>query len=332
MDEAFISSEDIEKLYPNNYDINVLKSYFLMDDNLNLTFSYYYSWYRKYLDTYLKRVLNLAELNDKIRSLNVGIETDSLYKKISSLDLDYVYVRNNIFLDRLSVEEYGRFKESYTTRNEAGILEIVKETFKRLIKFEVNSNDMMLVNYEPDILELAAYNNALVIEVMAKNTEEVRNVLAEYREKYKKILKIPVSIFIRDTNSIYDSLEVVNLENLNLNIEKQDALMVLQYPKFLPIGSVVLLKGGWKKVMVIGFAPRDKESNKTYDYISCLYPDGVISNDFNILFNHGDIKKIYAIGLKDVDEEAFMSKILDLIGSGEEQKDGLKLLDVENIG
>lgn len=70
--------------------------------------------------------------------------------------------------------------------------------------------------------------------------------------------------------------------------------------KYLPVGSVVLLKNGKKRVMVTGFAATAPETNgKVYDYIGCLYPEGVISSDKNLLFDHEQIDKIYYMGYID---------------------------------
>lgn len=70
--------------------------------------------------------------------------------------------------------------------------------------------------------------------------------------------------------------------------------------KYLPIGSVVLLKDAKKRVMVTGFAAKGKETgDKMYDYMGCLYPEGVISSEQNLLFNHEQIDKIFYLGYAD---------------------------------
>ena len=46
----------------------------------------------------------------------------------------------------------------------------------------------------------------------------------------------------------------------------------------LPIGSVVLLNGGEKRLMICGRVQTDVATGKTYDYSACFYPDGIIGN------------------------------------------------------
>lgn len=48
------------------------------------------------------------------------------------------------------------------------------------------------------------------------------------------------------------------------------------FKELLPIGSVVLLKGGIKKIMVTGIKPVSKDDDGTeqeYDYIGVIYPE-----------------------------------------------------------
>ena len=80
--------------------------------------------------------------------------------------------------------------------------------------------------------------------------------------------------------------------------------------EFLPIGSVVLLKGGTKKIMITGFCYIDKDnSSEVYDYTGCLYPEGIInSNEIN-LFNNEQIEKVFFKGFED-DEEFNFKKVL----------------------
>lgn len=86
--------------------------------------------------------------------------------------------------------------------------------------------------------------------------------------------------------------------------------------KFLPIGSVVMLKGGTKRVMVAGFcAIDDNNREKVWDYSGCLFPEGFLSSNQTCLFNHEQIEKIYYLGLVDEEEEEFKSKLKQLAGN-----------------
>ena len=84
--------------------------------------------------------------------------------------------------------------------------------------------------------------------------------------------------------------------------------------KFLPIGTVVMLKGGSKRVMITGFLTYDGEdSTKMYDYNGCMYPEGVLSSTTTLLFNHDQIEKVFYMGLIDDEEKEFKNKLREAI-------------------
>ena len=69
--------------------------------------------------------------------------------------------------------------------------------------------------------------------------------------------------------------------------------------KYLPIGTVVLLKEAKKEIMITGYLPiPNGEEEIMYDYSACLYPEGIISSDQVIVFNHEQIEKIYYKGFE----------------------------------
>ena len=88
--------------------------------------------------------------------------------------------------------------------------------------------------------------------------------------------------------------------------------------KYLPIGSVVLLKNAKKRVMVTGFAAQAKETgNKVFDYMGCLYPEGVISSEQNLLFNHEQIDQIFYIGYVDNEWKELEPKLKKIVNDME---------------
>ena len=78
----------------------------------------------------------------------------------------------------------------------------------------------------------------------------------------------------------------------------------------LPVGSVVLLKGGQHRAMIIGYCQRRVENpGEIYDYVACLFPEGYISADKNYLFNRDQIDKVYHVGYQTEGQFAFEEKI-----------------------
>jgi hypothetical protein len=79
----------------------------------------------------------------------------------------------------------------------------------------------------------------------------------------------------------------------------------------LPIGSVVLLRGGMKKVMICGRLQRQESTNKVWDYSACLYPEGIIDPQNLYLFNNDSIDRLYFIGMQDAEELEFRRILLE---------------------
>lgn len=100
--------------------------------------------------------------------------------------------------------------------------------------------------------------------------------------------------------------------------------------KYLPIGTVVMLKGGKKRAMITGFCSIPKEDqNKVYDYSGCIYPEGFISSDVICLFNHEQIEKVYFKGYIDEEEIEFKSRLNDMIDELLEKRNSND--NIENI-
>ena len=78
----------------------------------------------------------------------------------------------------------------------------------------------------------------------------------------------------------------------------------------LPIGSVVLLKGGQKRLMIVGRIQTDVATGTTYDYSGCYYPEGMINSKELFMFNNDNIQKLFFIGFQD-EEEIEFRKVID---------------------
>lgn len=73
--------------------------------------------------------------------------------------------------------------------------------------------------------------------------------------------------------------------------------------KYLPLGSIVIIDGGVKKLMVTAraVAAQYDGSMKNFDYGACLYPEGIVGDSL-LYFNHEDIMKVVSKGYQDEDD------------------------------
>lgn len=65
----------------------------------------------------------------------------------------------------------------------------------------------------------------------------------------------------------------------------QDTSIEYNADEFLPVGSVVLLKGGNKRIMICGRIQAQAGSDIIYDYSACYYPEGIIDPQSMFFFN-----------------------------------------------
>ncbi|MFJ8453935.1 MULTISPECIES: DUF4176 domain-containing protein [Bacillus cereus group] len=84
--------------------------------------------------------------------------------------------------------------------------------------------------------------------------------------------------------------------------------------QLFPIGSIVILKEGTKKLMIFGRKQQvETDEVRKFDYIGCPYPEGYINPDFTYLFNHDDIQEVVSTGYEDQEERTFQENVLSKI-------------------
>ena len=92
----------------------------------------------------------------------------------------------------------------------------------------------------------------------------------------------------------------------------------MERERFLPIGSVVLLKEATKPVMITcysiyGNSNVDEDGvtkRKMYEYGCCIYPEGIINATHIGGFNHDQIAEILFVGFE-TEAQAELSKLLN---------------------
>lgn len=91
--------------------------------------------------------------------------------------------------------------------------------------------------------------------------------------------------------------------------------------KFLPIGTVVLLKNAKKEIMITSYCifPNNTEikegkevkpTKKMYEYGGCIYPEGILDSNIVCAFDHNQIEKICHMGYE-TDQQKELSRVLN---------------------
>lgn len=79
--------------------------------------------------------------------------------------------------------------------------------------------------------------------------------------------------------------------------------------ELLPIGSVVLLNNGKKKLMIFGIKQVDLNDETEYDYVGVVYPEGNLGEGTQFLFNQSDIAEVYFKGYEDEERDNFIENL-----------------------
>jgi hypothetical protein len=86
----------------------------------------------------------------------------------------------------------------------------------------------------------------------------------------------------------------------------------MEMKDYLPIGSVVVLKEGEKKLMIFGILQNNEDDEtEVYDYIGVPYPEGNMGEDYQYLFFHKDIDKVFFRGYEDEERAEFVQRLIE---------------------
>mgnify|MGYP004499953743 CR=1 FL=1 len=90
---------------------------------------------------------------------------------------------------------------------------------------------------------------------------------------------------------------------------------------YLPLGSIVILKGGVQKVVINarGLISVAVEPPGYFDYGGSLYPQGIIGDQI-LYFNHCDIAKVVFKGFSDEDDKMMVDNINEWYWSSEYER------------
>jgi hypothetical protein len=95
-----------------------------------------------------------------------------------------------------------------------------------------------------------------------------------------------------------------------------------KFEKYLPLGTVAMLKNGKHRVMIVGYCARieSDEDAPFYDYMGCMFPEGIFTTEQTLVFNHENINKIYYMGYVDTESKKFQTKLKEIIKKMDEKE------------
>ena len=207
--------------FPNNND-----TFFenLSDIDKNLYLERVSKYYFLFLN-YIIEKLNLKQFDQSLFNsdnhfIPINEENMDLYQFISSEKLKYIYIRNNIYVERLSDEELQKLDSlEYNETNQVN--EFIDSTYPRVIS-EYDNNQKAIINFGPDSSQFYVPDSNIIIGLRI-NQDNI-----SYEEKNKQNFELD---FVKDYYSVlfdktlpngvsiiqYDEYSTKNKENKTIN-------------------------------------------------------------------------------------------------------------------
>ncbi|WP_148357101.1 DUF4176 domain-containing protein [Peribacillus simplex] len=91
-----------------------------------------------------------------------------------------------------------------------------------------------------------------------------------------------------------------------------NSLIIDKGNELLPIGTIVLLDIFPQPLMVYGRMQQQAEKDSIWEYVACPYPQGHISDESNVFFNHEQIKQVIFKGFESEGEKLMKEKLKSL--------------------
>ena len=124
-------------IFPNSIDYELARSKNLYPENINDKYYLLQKKYQTVLEKYLNDILNLKGYDDFISHSNLKFNVTTnkdYYQQSSTLELNYIYIKNNLHIEKLSNEDLDNLSK------DINVLDIVKRTYKNIIKISCLNN------------------------------------------------------------------------------------------------------------------------------------------------------------------------------------------------
>ncbi len=187
------------------------------DQNFDIYFLYYTCFIAYLIEKYNLDEFDKQICESKLHFTPVKEENMDIYQYFSSPYLKYLYLRNNIHIERLTKDEREFLKSKINSTNvlDQEMKFFIEETYKKLIFEDVLENgERYLIAFGPDSAQLYAHNDAIVLGIRYDkydiDSSDIRKALetSYNQEKY-------ISLIIQQIESQSSELEILSYGDFN---------------------------------------------------------------------------------------------------------------------
>lgn len=170
MNFKHLNEQDLKTTFPKNGTISLNQ----MTDEQKEKYISLYCLYRKLFTEYIIQKLDLQKYEKEIEESGLNFlanktEDMDIYQYFSSEILKYVYIRNNIYIEKLNDEEKA-FLQKKIEENKQELdkeaEQFIEKTYQKLIFEDITKdNKLYIIQYGPDSRNFFAQNNSVVIGI-----------------------------------------------------------------------------------------------------------------------------------------------------------------------
>lgn len=209
---------DLKLMSPNDFDYEeAYKKDLIVGDVFTDRYNNIVDNYKKIFGTILERKLNLSKYDNQIKKANLIFKPvkeydKDMYQNTSLLGLDYIYIRNNFYVERLPEEVLRLFEDLNKSKEEIKeLVKIVFDTYPTVIK-EDRKDDCM-VAYGPFTSYFFAHCDSVVLgirrdkwdrenvpedkkdDIYFEQEDYFREIIKDMKKDFEGKLSVPISVF-----------------------------------------------------------------------------------------------------------------------------------------
>lgn len=171
--------------------------------------------YKYFLEYYINSIIDLSKYDNEIKNSNLYIGINPKYKRLNEyLDLDYIFLINNLFIEKLSINDLNLLKESNKDDINDSIINMIKNTYKEIINDNYHRGEytdkIYNVCYGPFVPYNFVKNNNLVFKIYYG-----KNLIDVHKMEYYKLRSNQTKFF----NDLMDVIKKEVKEKLNIECD-----------------------------------------------------------------------------------------------------------------
>lgn len=230
MEYNILKLKDLEGTSPKSGKVNIEK----LSEEDKKQYMDLYNLYRELFTEYIIGKLGLGEFDKEIANSGynfkpVDEENMDIYQYFSSEKLKYFFIRNNIYLEKLTKEEAEFFRKRLREGNrnlDTEAEKMVERTYRKVILEDVLQNgEKCRVLFGPDSSSFLSDNSKIVIgfrydefynkgidddvwfDRFMRQTEFINSIVSKMKESFEQSLPNETSILLYDDVSIMEREE-----------------------------------------------------------------------------------------------------------------------------